>query len=62
MASVAKIGYCRYEFLPILGNDTQIKVPNNWTTPIDVLNAKLINFTFDYSWNGNTCTISNIKW
>lgn len=55
MSHISKLGYCRYQMT---------QVPENWETPVEILNGYAVQFEFDYTWNeSNTeCTLSNIKW
>lgn len=55
MPIISQIGYCKYSF-------PNGVVPTDWVEPEDVINNKGVNFWFNYSWSGNNCTISGIKW
>jgi len=34
----------------------------NWKVPADINEGKTITFKFNYTWNDNTCNITNIQW
>ena len=55
MPIISQIGYCKYSF-------PNGVVPTDWVEPEDVINNRGVNFWFNYSWSGNNCTISGIKW
>ena len=51
---ISKIGFCNFKF-----EDGQI--PEGWEAPSDISNHYGIEFSFEYSWNGNHCYITNIQ-
>ena len=51
---ISKIGFCNFKF-----EDGQI--PDGWEAPSDISNHYGIEFSFEYSWNGNHCYITNIQ-
>lgn len=57
MATISKIGFCKCRLLEN-GDINNI----NDETISDIQNNYGVQFKFDYSWNGTTCTINNIGW
>lgn len=55
MPTISRIGYCKY-IVPE-GGPT-----GTFTEPLDVIEGRGVNFSFNYSWSGNDCTISKVRW
>lgn len=51
---ISKIGFCNFKF-----EDGQI--PDGWEAPSDISNHYGIEFSFEYSWDGSNCYITNIQ-
>lgn len=37
-------------------------MPENWKNPDDIKEGRGVQLSFQYTWNGTSCTINNITW
>ena len=59
--TLSKMGYARYEFLPLEDGGT-IEAPTNFPIPKDVDAGRSEVFNITYIWEGNNCTIKKLEW
>lgn len=56
MPTISKIGFCKYKGTLPIDNE------GNTIFPIDINEGRGVQFSFNYSWSGDNCTITNIRW
>lgn len=56
MPTISKIGFCKYKGTLPTNNE------GNTIFPIDINEGRGVQFSFDYSWSGDDCTITDIRW
>jgi len=52
MPTISKIGFCKYKGT----------LPEGTSIPADIINQNGVQFTFTYDWEGDLCSIIEIKW
>lgn len=57
MPTISQIGYCKY-IIPEEGSSNFSET----AYAQDVIKGRGVNFSFNYSWSGNNCTISEVRW